>query len=463
MDLRTKLPDGAYLARVGNKQTAIGLRSGGNIAYLSSLYINTHTGQFGENHPCNSHMSEQLDLDHPLLRYPDWSAFVAKNTGSFSALRDFDACIQHNEELALVDNDTAQLRVAFPGLEDVIIGPLSALSRDRIIWAAMVIEMTRQQAQASREVPQLVESLSNAQGGSNLPVCIKPNWQLRCLTVQDGLDRLNLNEWELRFLSPIIKNLTTDLLLPIAERKQALDPRTWELKDWPKDFDSAYSFSSAKDIQERCAEITPLSASCAGTSGEVESVRIHILTRNLGNCLLTFGNAMFRKEWEDRQDWFEKRLKSNLRAVLEHRCCTIIEGQPQTRNGATVLYSQSSKHKTFNPRDYFNPKLLVTHGAVFAPQNDQDLADVLGFKSVKDLPAFIQGWSRECGWRTQSHHTNEPECCGVAERWSFRARKAEEPRGFRLFEAVVYLNTVSIPRRLSDYLGSDVGTKALFL
>lgn len=43
--LREPMPYGAHLARIGLTQTAIGIKQPGRVAYLSSQFINVHTGK----------------------------------------------------------------------------------------------------------------------------------------------------------------------------------------------------------------------------------------------------------------------------------------------------------------------------------------------------------------------------------------------------------------------------------
>lgn len=412
--LRVELPLGAHLARIGRDFTAIGIKQPGRIAYLSSLGIDTQSGQTAQDRAHGTHMAEAFDLDTAVQRYPEWVK-VSGGHGYGSS-------------------------IATTGATDHRMNRLSLLPRDRLIWFAMTVELAVQRmAQTRAEDVSLTEALVNVLPGertSNLPAVIKPNFSVDTLTIEGMLDTLELSDWERRFLAPSLKGLAAETFLPQGMGLVGfrLDRRV--LCPWPSDF-GGLPFSQREDIQENAVRFTSVGTDWVGSKAEIDDARKVIFGRNLANYLLAWGNREFAALWEQSREWFIECLKSNLPAAVSHPSVYLV-GIDHYAGSRVNLYNQSPRHKTYNPRCYFNPKSEVTHSLLVHPDTSEGLVGVLGLDGEADLPERLRGWSRRLGWSTTDRHSRGSPY-GTTERWDFRRRIAGSERT-PSFEGVIRVN-----------------------
>lgn len=413
--LRVEMPFGAHLARIGRDFTAIGIKQPGRIAYLSSLGIDTRSGQTAEDRAHGTHMAEAFDLDTAVQRYPEWVK-VSGGHGYGST-------------------------VVTTGATDHQMHRLSLVPRDRLIWFAMTVELAVQRmAQTRAEDVCLTEALGNVLPGertSNLPAVIKPNFVIDTLTVEGMLDTLDLSEWEMRFLAPALERLTADTFLPQGAGLAGFRLDRREPCLWPADIGSMMSLSQREDIRENAVRFTTVGTDWVGSKAEIDDARKIIFGRNLVNYLLAWGNREFAALWGQSREWFTERLKRNLPAALSHPSVYLV-GIDHYAGSRVNLYHQSPRHKTYNPRCYFNPKSQVTHSLLVHPDTSEDLVGVLGLESEADLPERLRGWRRKLGWSTTDRHSRGTPY-GTTERWDFRRRFAGSQRT-PSFEGVIRVN-----------------------
>ena len=138
--------------------------------------------------------------------------------------------------------------------------------------------------------------------------------------------------------------------------------------------------------------------------------------------------------------WFGKQIRANIEAALQHHCVIIHESKDHDSSKKAVhhLYSQSQKHKGYNPRCFFDAKSEVTQVAHICPQTASDLIEILGLKREEDLPDFLQGWKRDCGW-TSSESYSSTRPFGGTGYWCFGKRVARGGSKCRELEATVCL------------------------
>lgn len=413
--LRVELPFGAHLARIGRDFTAIGIKQPGRIAYLSSLGIDTHSGQTAQDRAHGTQMAEAFDLDTAVQRYPEWVKVSGGHGYGSSIVTTGDTDHQMNR--------------------------LSQLPRDRLIWFAMTVELAVQRmAQTRAEDVCLTEALGNILPGertSNLPAVIKPNFAIDTLTLERALETLELSEWELRFLAPALDGLSADTFLPQGPGPVGFRIDRREPCLWPVEFGGSLSFSQREDIQNNAVRFTSVGTDWVGSKAEIDDARKVIFGRNLANYLLAWGNREFAALWEQSREWFVERLKSNLPEALNHPSVYLV-GIDHYAASRVNLYHQSPRHRTYNPRCYFNPKSQVTHSLLVHPDTSGDLVGVLGLQGEADLPEQLRGWSRKLGWSTTDRHSRGSPY-GTVERWDFRRRMAGSERR-PSFEGVIRVN-----------------------
>jgi hypothetical protein len=412
--LRTELPFGAHLARIGTRHTAIGIKQPGRIAFLSSMGIDTVSGQMTEHRNTDGHMADPLDLDTPVERYPNWLTF--SHGGAFSRAP------------AVVGADTHAL------------DRLAALPRDRLIWLAMVVEMAGQRmAETDPTSVQLTESVANALPGhraSQLPVVIAPNWHAEKLTIESVLPDFKFSDWETRFLQPALEQITPELFLPTSDKPVGLRLDTQALVEWPADFNHSMSFTVAEDIKSNAVQMIRVSTDWIGSKAEVDAARRQVFAKNLLHYLMRWGNRRFAALWAQKREWFSTRLRDNLEVALAHPCVLLKDTSFDGRTGVH-FYSQSLKHKTYNPRCVFNVKSEVTDILHVHPNSDTDLVEILNLKGVSQLPEELRGWTRTQGWATGHRHEDGP--FGCRSRWVFKQRQSHSGRN-GLYEATVCVN-----------------------
>ncbi len=405
--LRTELPFGAHLARIGESTTVIGLKHPGKIAFLSSLSIDIHTGYMKEQAVEQSNIADQLDIDHATARYPKW--VEAQYTGE--------------------GYRSNKPQVITAGRDSHFLDHISKLPIDRLIWLAMTVEMAAQKMAATDPSSvSLAESVARALpwGGAsvdagadsesrikeNLPMVITPNWTAEEITIESMFDSLGFSEWERTFLFPAFDGLAAADFLP-EEPLQRIHLDTRRRIESPAE--SKWNYSERLEILENSVAITSVSQNWVGSQVEVNNFRKTIFGKNLVHYLIAWGNRRFRLECKEIGPWFEKRLKKNIEAALKHPCVVLKDKDSGFRRGI-LLYSQKAGKVNFNPMCYFNPKVEMVKLAHIFPQSSSDLVDVLGLKSEKYLPEFLQGWKRDFGsWTTTQDHTNAP--FGTTDQW----------------------------------------------
>lgn len=409
--LRRTLPWGAHLARIGESNTAIGIKQPGKIAFLSSMSINHHGGGMHEGRAQGQNMASHLDLDTAIERYPHW--------------------------FGRVNIDKAGLAVRH---ETHPLDQLSKLPRDRLIWLAMLIEIASQRmANTDPSCVDLSENISRALPAiesatqQHLPALITSNWIASELSVEKALVDLRFTPWELSFLAPAVEGLSVTAFLPYGDDEMGLNLQTRELTKKP-----SLGYFDGQDWNARHVQLTTMQTDWVGTRAETEKARKLIFASNLAKYLLTWGNAEFGRAWESNKEWFKHKLTANLDRALQSSCATLADANYSAHAGVH-LYSQSPKHKTYNPRCYFDPKKLVTDVVRLVPQCERDLIEILGLSGTEELPPFLRGWSRMHDWTTVSHMTSTPSGC----RWNFA-----NPRN-HLLEASICLNKSNLPPSVS--------------
>jgi len=423
--LRTELPFGAHLARIGESSTVIGLKHPGKIAFLSSLSIDIHTGYMKEQAVEQSNIADKLDIDHAQSRYPKWTEAQYTGEGPRS--------------------DKPQ--VITVGRDSHFFDHISKLPIDRLIWLAMSVEMATQKMSATDPASvSLSESITRAlPWGSvavgagriesrikeNLPMAIPPNWTAEEISIESMFDSMGFSDWERTFLFPALDGLTaTDFMPEEPLQRIRLDTRqriefSAEIK-W---------HSERREILENSVAITSVSKNWVGSQVEVNKARRTIFGKNLVHYLMAWGNRRFQLECNEIGPWFEKRLKKNIETALKHPCVVPKDRGDLFRRGI-LLYSQRTGKVNFNPMCYFDPKAEVSKLAHIFPQTSGDLVDVLGLKSEKYLPGFLQGWKRDFGsWTTTQDHTNAP--FGTTDQWCFSVKIYRDLGRCSELEAVV--------------------------
>ena len=366
--LMSELPYGAHLCCVAGKFTVIGLKNPGRVAYLSTLTIDRHTGNYQQG--CSDqYNAADFDLTKPKERYPNWDAPASRQSGSVA---------QHGS-LGYISR-------------------ITQLERDQILWLALVIEMTKQKMLcADPSVIALSETMTNALAGFNvgrLPA-LRNNYAIETPSIAELFESYGFNDWTKDFMRPALDGLTIDHVLPISDEHISLhlDARTHsrtltetELYSYP---------GGAQAYRMSHVPMRTVSPSLSGTKAELEEVRNWVLAGNLLAYLMTYLNVRFAELYvTEAFPQFAKRIQKNLRKAVSAGCTTSAKFSSVKHPGALYFYSQSMKHKTYNPRCYFGESQEPSHVIYVEPQNSAEIAEVLGFKSEKDLPEFIHGWSR---------------------------------------------------------------------
>jgi hypothetical protein len=413
-DLRTVLPFGAHLARIGRDYTAIGLKHLGKIAFMSSMTINLHTGNMEEQLVGGNHMAEPLDIDHAVARYPRW--VTTQRGGSSRSMGD---------------------QITVHGADSHEINHISLLPTDRLIWLAMTVEIASQQmAGTAPSSIELAESVTRAlpeHSAANLPMVITPNWTAEDLTVEGMFDSLGFTDWERNYLSPALKGMTVKHFMPEGP-VLGLMLDTGELVEWPAQFDSRFSYSDAARIKENAVQLISVSSSWVGTKEEIDKARRAIFAHNLAAFLMGWGNRRFLDECKRVKPWFDKHLRANIENALRHPC-VIDRDKEFSVSGALHLYSQSPKHKTYNPRCFFDRKSAVHQVAYIFPQTSTDLVEILGLKRESELPSFLRYWRRDLGWTT----VEKGNQYNIHEKWCFSKHAFRQAGRCRILEATVCL------------------------
>jgi hypothetical protein len=424
-DLKNTLPYGVHVARIGAGRTAIGIKKPGRIAYLSSLYIDLHTGKMAEAGQYDAHMKEKFDLDGVCDRYPDWSN------------------INYNRQTKPGDVDAGTIHI-------------SELSRDCMIWLAMIIELSNQEmARVNPADICLTESARVALSHDSairptLPVPYKPSWTLELPKLEDVYATLEFTEWENKFLADALVGMNPEFFMPFGEDAMAIHLKDKTQHRWPLEKDPEYDYFQAKAIKESCVKMTAISEGIAGTKDEVESIIFQIYQHNLAEWLMHWGNDKFAALWKEDSEWFRKRLAKNAYKALSSAVASTLPVGDYNLNNVAAVFKQSPKHKTFHAVCYFGEKLSADLKAHLYPKDSKDLVEILGLQNEAALPEYLQGWSRNIGWRTMHRYSGEKVRRPTDVRWVFGDRDAGYRNSSAFYEGYVYFHSS----------GHPLGTKA---
>lgn len=366
--LRDHRPFGVYLGVIGPRlQTVIGIKQACGTAYLSSGFIDTNNGQMAEHRATDYHMAEALDLDKVTERYPEWHKLrPARSSGTAHELQ-----VTELPALTLAD-----------------------LPRDRVLWLALVAEMARQRmGQLAPQQPPLAETLTRAlpAPATTLPAVIR-NWSLRTPTLAEAIEALKLTPWVRKQCAGAWKNLTAEDFLPQGNSTMGMVLATGELVPW-RDSSSCWGYPGGYDqFAAQHVALCPVSSGLVGTQSELEAARRTILLRNVQAYVTAWVNERIVMFWlTEGQAWFKAQLGRRISEALGDPCTRI-----QTADGPLVTHfcKESTKHKTFHARCWFNAKLVPDLWAVIKPENSADLTRLLGLASETELPEILQGWER---------------------------------------------------------------------
>lgn len=366
--LRDHRPFGVYLGVIGPRlQTVIGIKQACGTAYLSSGFIDTNNGQMAEHRATDYHMAEALDLDKVTERYPEWHKLrPARSSGTAHELQ-----VTELPALTLAD-----------------------LPRDRVLWLALVAEMARQRmGQLAPQQPPLAETLTRAlpAPATTLPAVIR-NWSLRTPTLAEAIEALKLTPWVRKQCAGAWKNLTAEDFLPQGNSTMGMVLATGELVPW-RDSSSCRGYPGGYDqFAAQHVALCPVSSGLVGTQSELEAARRTILLRNVQAYVTAWVNERIVMFWlTEGQAWFKAQLGRRISEALGDPCTRI-----QTADGPLVTHfcKESTKHKTFHARCWFNAKLVPDLWAVIKPENSADLTRLLGLASETELPEILQGWER---------------------------------------------------------------------
>lgn len=381
-ELRSSLPFGAHLARIGRSNTAIGIKMPGRVGFLSSLNLDW-CGNVKEELDRNWTTNEDLDLGSGQLRYPQW--IEQKYSGSFGG------------------NSIQQLR--YQSIAD--------LPRDRLMWFAMLSEIAAMRmAPTEPDGVELAEVYALAlpapqqnQGNTNLPALIQPNWQTKALGLQEALESLKLTPWELRFLAPALEGRGTEDFLPSGGVNMVLP------------FDGGPSFPydpngehRGERIEELGVVMGAIALSWVGTRSETEAVRWSVLRENLVRYLFAWGNLRFHDELEAAKPWFREKFMRALPEAIAWEGASFSEGTTSAVRGV-CLYRQSPRHLTYKPLCFFSGGRRrvpseATHTATFTPTSSKQIIKWLGLLGEDDLPEFLRGWQIDGSWACTDRHAS---------------------------------------------------------
>jgi hypothetical protein len=419
-ELKNTLPFGIHVGRIGTGTTAIGIKKPGRIAYLSSLYIDLHTGKMAQSGQHDAHMKEKLDLDGYADRYPDWVA------------------INHSRQAKPGDVDTGTIHI-------------SELSRDRMIWLAMIIELSNQEmARANPADICLTESARSALSHDSatrptLPVPYKPSWTLELPKLEDVYATLEFSEWENKFLADALVGVNPEFFMPFGEDAMSIHLKDKTQIRYPKDNDPEYDWFQAKAITENCVKMTAISNGIAGTKEEVEGVIFKIYQHNLAEWLMEWGNDKFETLWENDTEWFKKRLAKNAEKALSSHVASIKPIDDFHSNKVAKVFKQSPKHKEFKAVCYFRDNVMADVKGHLYPKDSKDLVEILGLKNEAALPDYLHGWSRTMGWRTADGYDSQASTRPTRLRWIFSDRTKGYRNASCYYEGQVYFNHMSHP------------------
>lgn len=411
--LKTDLPIGVHLAKIGASATAIGFKKPGRIAYMSSMSINHHTGKMEESRTYGEHMRDGLDLDGFDLRYPKWDRIIGRGKDHEVAL---EPLVKH-------------------------------IDRDCMIWLAMMIELANQEMARTQPTSiKLTESgkmaiTHDSMVRSNLPVPYVPSWTLKMPTQAEIFESLGFSEWEKRFLSEALEGVKEGDFLPIGDVSMVLRFDTKAQVPYLSDKDTGYNYFESRELSENSNTLTSISESIAGTQEDIHALIVRVYQRNMADWLMHWGNRKFNALWKNDADWFKKRLAKNAEKALNHECASLVTGSGLM--GCAVVWEQSHKHTGFHALCYFDGKTKANAEGFLNPKTAKDIVAILGLKNETYLPEHLQGWARVQGWTTSSRLASDTPC---STRWDFADRKVTHVRGSHAYyQGVVHFYSFNHP------------------
>jgi hypothetical protein len=423
--LKGSLPFGAYLAKIGHSNTAIGIKKPGRIAYLSSISIDSYSGQMMQRSDNEGHMRDKLDLQSPYERFPKWRNL------SFKEDRYIDV------------GDTGVVSIA-------------DLDRDVLIWLAMVIELAGQEmAKVEPGLIRLSETVKLASADADqvakLPVLFRPNWTLHKPSLDSMLSLLGFDEpWMAGFFAEALVGMTADTFLPVGETKLGFCAQTRTYIRYPDQYDKEYDYHEQQKIMKERYCFIAVSQGIAGTEDEIMEAITTIFARNLSEYLFKWGNEKFELLWARDKDWFFKRIQKNMEKAIDHESTQVFSTYDKAQTGQAIksLYAQNPKRQGFSPLCVFDGKSPINAVARISPRNAEELSQLLGMKSVNYLPNYLKLWKRDLGWMT-SHEVNGDAPFNINKRWEFRT-KGKSPSV--MFSALILFNTMNhkITKSLAD-------------
>ena len=412
--LKYSLSNGVHLARIGSNETAIGFKKPGRIMYMSSLRLDAKSGEMRQERHSSENLGEKFDLDGFAHRFPVWMERSWRSSET---------------------NHT-----------DAKLTKVGDIARDSMIWLAMMVELANQaMGRIDPGAVRLSESgrlaLSHDSIERNtLPVPYKPNWTLDCPSLPEMVASLGLSDWELRFVAPALEGVDPKDFMPIGGKNLGMSLATRKLMPVPHSFTNL----TPHEKEDLVVGFTSINEGIAGTEDEIKAFVENIFRVNLADYLISFGNLKYMKAWKGDAEWFKEMLTANALAALDAPCSKV-KRLEFSRWSIPKIHKQSPKHKGFKPLCFIKGKGecdVMTH---VYPQNDQQLADVLGLAGVSELPEHLQGWSRSMSWATGTGLT--PYERGVSNiRWFFGVDDhgcEDEPHAS--YEAFIYFNSANHP------------------
>lgn len=412
--LKGSLPFGAYLAKIGARGTAIGIKKPGRIAYLSSFSIDSYSGKMAQRSDNEGHMRDKLDLQKPYERFPKWRNLT------FNEGRYFD-------------------------IGDTGVVSITDLDRDVLIWLAMVIELAGQKmAEVEPGRIRLSETVKLASADSEqvakLPVLFRPNWTLHKPSLASMLTLLGFDEpWMAGFFAEALVGMTADTFLPVGETDLGFCPETRTYVRWPDQFDKGYDYFEKEKIKKERYCFIAVSQGIAGTEEEIDDAIRTIFARNLAEYLMRWGNEKFKILWERDKPWFMKRIEKNMANAIDFESTKIFSSyeKAKTEDLISGVYKPNPKRQGFFPLCAFDGKSVVNAVARVSPQNAEELRQLMGLKSVNYLPDYLKLWSRNLGWMTVKDQFGGP--FNINGRWMFRNRTQHNTSS--VLSALIFFNT----------------------
>jgi hypothetical protein len=377
---------GAYVARIGGNDTAVGIKLPGRIALLSTMVLNPHQGRMCAEWTNHGFRPGHYDLDQPSERYPQW--------------------VRH--EYPLGGGNQMPVDAGLAHMRD--------LPRDCVLWLAMVVELqSKRISEAKPESIVLCETLGNALGYSGtpsaerLPALSHPNWLAKDFNLERAFEDLDLSPWANRYLRPALEGLRAKHFLPVGEKRMAMNLRTKDVVEFHEG-----SISGTPWYDYAC--LRPASASLLGSREDIEALRAQMFMRNLAEFVLGWGRVRFSEQWGAYKREIRDRLMQRARDLCALPWATQHRPDHLSRKGVH-LYRQSARHKTYRAMCVFDGKSSPDMTIELRPASDGQIAEMLGVCGPQDLPEFLHDWSLEQGWMTDEFGGGAP--FGVDARWRF--------------------------------------------